>query len=189
MKPAISLAILLMLITGCSGVQDSQPTHTVSGVQELLLNNQDLEQLGMISGGDEEQLGILELTKDNSYCRTESYNTSEYSSLEQYSTCSYTITGLNDTHVIIELKKFTNLHDRDGSYQYESLHLRGLQGLISEDDYGDMSRFYGNNESAIYYYHLWIGKNEYLIHITPKGSKEAKEYVENIGQLIMSKFG
>jgi len=200
MKLAIILAILLILIGGCSTVQDSpsgptiKTTHTISGNQELVLNEQDLQQLGM-TGDGLQQLGM---TSNGTDCQTEEYQTDEYSPLAQYSICSYTINSLNDTEVVIELKKFANLEDLNGTYQYESLHLRSIEGLISENDYGDQSRFYLNNENdyggqyndpTVYYYHLWIGKNEYLIHITSKGSKEAEEYIAKIGRQILSKFG
>lgn len=157
---------------------------TISGNHELVLNEQDLQQLGM---------AISEAG-----CLTEEYPTSEYSPLAQYSFCNYTINSLNDTEVVLELKKYTNLNDLNGSYQYESQHLRSVNGLINENDYGDQSRFYVNNENDygaeyndpnIYYYALYITKNEYLIHITSKGSKEAQDYIAKIGQQIMSKFG
>ena len=99
--------------------------------------------------------------------------------------------------VIIELQKFANYEALNGSYQYSSLHLYSVQGLISENDYGDQSRFrvnnvndYGGefNDPNVYYYHLWICKNEYLIHITSKGDKEAETYITKIGQQILSKF-
>ena len=180
MKLAIILAILLILIGGCSTVQDSpsgptiKTTHTISGTQDLVLNEQDLQQLGMTGHG----------------CLTEEeYTNIVDSSLGQYSFCNYTINSLNDTQVVLELQKFTNVEDRNGTYQYSSLHLRGFEGLISENDYGDLSRLYVNNESTVYYYHLWIGKDEYLIHITSKGTKEAGEYIAKIGRRILSKFG
>jgi hypothetical protein len=172
-------------------VQDSpsgptiKTTHTISGTQELVLNEQDLQQLGMRSD-DLKQLGMRSNGTD---CQTEEYQTNEYSPLAQYSICSYIINSLNDTEVVIQLEKFTNFEDLNGSYQYTSLHLRGFEGLISENDYGDLSRFYVNNESTVYYYHLWIVKNEYLIHITSKGTEEAKEYIAEIGYRILSKFG
>src|SRR3989344_8198522 len=160
-------AILLMLVAGCSTAQDSPSTintNAISGTNELILNEQDLQQLGMASGGSEElqQLGMLSNGTD---CKIEEYPTDEYSPLAQYSLCSYTINSLNDTGVIIELSKFTNLEDLNGTYQYSSLHLRSIGGLISENDYGDQSRFYVNNEndygaqhndSNVYYYSLYI---------------------------------
>lgn len=188
MKLAIILSMLLIVIIGCSPAQDSQPgppinkTSAISKNQDLILNTRDLEQLGMT--GDD--------------CKTEEYPTNEYSPLAQYSFCNYTISSLNDTEVVMELKKFTNAHDRNGSYQYESLHLSSSEGLISENEFGDMSRFRVSNENDyggqfngpnVTYYHLYIGKDEYLIHITSKGSKGAGEYIGKIGQRIMSKFG
>jgi hypothetical protein len=147
-----------------------------------------------MTGDHLQQLGM---TEDGADCKTEEYETSESSPLVQYSICSYLIDDLDDTEVVIELKKFTNLADRNGSYQYESLHLRGYQGadkeafegLISENDYGDLSSFYYNNESTVYYYHLYICKEQYLIHITSKGTKDAEKPIAEIGRLILAKFG
>jgi len=188
MKRLVILLVLISVvaISGCVGQNPTtttiKTTHTISGTQELVLNEQDLQQLGMTSNTD---------------CQTEE-QTSIYSSQVQYSICNYTINSLNDTWVVLELKKFTNLEDRNGTYQYESSHLFSVQGLISENDYGDLSRFRVNNENDyggqynnpnVYYYHLWICKNEYLIHITSKGSKEAREYIAKTGRQILSKFG
>lgn len=183
MKLAIILAILLILIGGCSTVQNGRTTPAISGTQDLVLNEQDLQQLGMSIGTD---------------CQTdEEYTNIVDSSLGQYSFCNYTI--LDDTEVIIELQKFANYEALDGSYQYDSSHLYSIEGLISENDYGDKSRFRVNNENdyggqfnepGVYFYHLWICKNEYLIHITSNGrSKEAGEYIAKIGRRILSKFG
>jgi hypothetical protein len=181
------LLSIIIVISGC--IQQTKPvvwntTHTISGTQELVLNEQDLQQLGVMSDGIN--------------CNTEEYETNEHTPLAQYSICNFTMNSLNDTEVVLELKKFTNLEDLNGSYQYDSLHLYSIEGLISENDYGDQSRFrvnnehdYGGqyNEPNVYYYHLWICKNEYLIHITSKGIKEAEEYIAKIGRRILSKFG
>lgn len=172
MKLTIILAILLALAIGCSIPQDSN-TSAISGTKDLLLNEQDLAQLGITSGID---------------CSTEEYQTGQFSPLAQYSFCSFNLTSLGDSEVVLELKKFADIESLNGTYQYESLHLRGFQGIISENDYGDFSRFYVNNESHIFYYHLWIGKKEYLIHLTSKGSREAGEHISGTGQLILSKF-
>ncbi len=205
MKLAIILAILLILIGGCSTVQDSQSgptiktTHTISGTQELVLNEQDLQQLGMTSDLNEQDLQQLEITGNGTNCRTEEdYSNIVDSSLGQYSICVYTIHSLN-TQVIIELQKFADYEALNGSYQYESSHLYSVQGLISENDFGDQSTFRVNNKNdyggefnapGIYFYHLWITKDKYLIHITSKGgAKEAKEYIAEIGHRILSKFG
>ena len=147
------------------------------------VNEQDLQQLGIDGNGTN--------------CRTDKeYSNIVDSSIGQYSICVYNI--LNDTQVIIELQKFANYEALNGSYQYSSLHYYSVEGLISENDFGDQSRFrvnnvndYGGefNDPNVYYYHLWICKDLYLIHITSGGtSKEAKDYVARIGHLILSKF-
>jgi len=166
-------ALIVMIVSGC--LSERIDVEPISGTQGLVLNEKDLQQLG--------------ITSDGTDCQTEDYPTNEFSPLAQYSICNYAINSLNDTQVVLELQKFTNFEDLNGTYQYSSLHLRGFQGLLSENEYGDMSRFYINNESTVYYYHLWICKNEYLIHTTSKGSKEAGEYIEKIGRRILSKFG
>jgi hypothetical protein len=174
----IILIVLSLFISGCT----NNATHTISGTQELVLNEQDLQQLGM-TGGE---------------CQTdEEYSNIVDSSLGQYSFCSYTI--LKDTKVVIELQKFANYEALDGTYQYDSSHLFGTKGLISENTYGDQSRFRVNseddymghlNEPGVYFYHLWICKDLYLIHITSSGrSEEAGEYITKIGRQILSKFG
>ncbi|MBI4021074.1 MAG: hypothetical protein HY369_02435 [Candidatus Aenigmarchaeota archaeon] len=172
----------VVLTSGC--ISQNTGTVTISGTQDLVLNDQDLQQLGMMSVGTD--------------CRTEEYPTNEYSPLAQYSFCNYTISSLNQTEVVLELKKYTNLEDLHGTYQYDSSHLFGAKGLISENAYGDMSRFRVNSEDDygaeftdpnVYYYHLWIVKSEYLIHLTSKGTEEAGEYMVSMGQLILSKFG
>ena len=190
MKLSIILVILLILIGLYLIVQDSlsvpaiKTTNTISGIQELMLNEQDLQLFGLGNGTD---------------CQTEeSYTNIVDSSPGQYSICIYSISSLNDTQVIIELKKFTNYEALNGSYQYDSQHLYSREGLISENDYGDQSRFRVNNENDymgqyndqnVYYYHLWIVKNEYLIHITSGGSEDVKAYITEIGHQILSKFG
>jgi hypothetical protein len=182
------MLIFLFLISGIgSCVQEAtiRTNHSISGTQELVLNEQDLQKLGMTSNGTD--------------CQTEEdYSNIVDPSLGQYSICYYNINRLNDTQVIIELQKFANYEALNGSYQYDSLHLYSIEGLISENDYGDQSRFrvnnvndYGGqyNDPNVYYYHLWICKDKYLIHITSKGSKEAQEYIAKIGRRILSKFG
>ena len=199
MKLAIILAILLILITGCSTVQDPPSWPIISGTQELALNEQDLQQIGMTSDVNEQDLQQLGMSNGTNCQTDEEYTNIVDSSVGQYSICSYIINSLNDTQLIIELQKFANLEALNGSYQYDSLHLYSIQGLISQDDFGDQSRFrvnnvndYGGqyNDPNVYYYHLWFTKDLYLIHITSSGrSKEAKEYIAKIGQRILSKFG
>ena len=201
MKLAIILAILLILIGGCSTVQESpsvpiiNTTHKISGTRELVLNEQDLQQLGMTEDINEQDIQLFEITEGN--CRTdEEYVNIVDSSQGQYSICVYYI--LNDTQVIIELQKFANLEALNGAYQYDSSHYYSIEGIISENTFGDQSRFRVNNEQDyggefndpdVYFYHLWITKDKYLIHITSKGSKEAEEYIAKIGWRILSKFG
>ena len=174
-----SVIFIVILIVGYSTLQNEDSIRKLSRTSDLILNEQDLMELGMRED-----------------CKTEEYNTSEKMVISQYSFCNYTIDDLN-TEIIIELSKYTNFKDLNSSYQYNSLHLRSSEGLISENNYGDQSRFYVNHESDyggqfneldIYYYHLWIVKDSYLIHITSKGSKEAKEYIKEIGLKILGKF-
>jgi hypothetical protein len=216
MKPAIILAIILailpILIVGCSRVQNlpsgstinitntTNTAPTISGIQDLMLNEQELQQLGMTSDLNEQDLAQFGITGNGTNCQTdENYTNIVDSSPGQYSICFYDISSLNDTKVIIELQKFANYEALNGSYQYGSLHLYSAQGIISENDYGDQSRFRVNNvndymgqlnDPNVFYYHLWICKELYLIHITSSGSsKDAKEHVAKIGRQILSKFG
>jgi len=184
--------ISVIVISGCVNQQMTTTTSTIpttiSGTQQLFLNAQGLQQLGMTSAK----------SYNGNDCQTEE-QTSLSSSQVQYSICNYTINSLNDTVVMIELMKFTNIEDLNNTYLYESWHLWSEQGVISKNDYGDQSLFRVNNvndymgylnKPGVYYYHLWICKNLYLIHITSGGSnKEAKELVPKIGLQILSKFG
>ncbi|MBM3309125.1 MAG: hypothetical protein FJY77_02635 [Candidatus Altiarchaeales archaeon] len=192
-KVFLVMGIVVVLLAGC---QQELTTHTISGTQDLVLDEQDLQQLGMTNDADEQNLEQLGLNGTN--CKTEEQTAFDLS-MVHYSVCSYVINSLNDTQVIIELKKFINSSELDGAYQYDSSHLYSIEGLISENDYGDKSRFRVNNEHdyggqydppGVYYYHLWICKNEYLIHITSGGrNKEAEGYIAKIGQQILTKFG
>ena len=94
MKQTLLFAILLALITGCSTIQDQPLDSKISGTQDLVLSDQDLQQIGMARSGSD--------------CLTEVYETSEQSPLAQYNLCNYSISSLNNTHVIIELQKFTS---------------------------------------------------------------------------------
>ena len=195
------LIIVIIVLVGLFGVMTDYiklPTlktttttttiPTVSGTKNLVLNAQDLQQLGMMSA----------MSYNGTDCQTEE-QTSFSSSEVQYTICNYTIPSLNDTGVVVELMKFTNIADLNNTYLYESWHLYSEQGVISKNDYGDQSLFRANNvndymgylnKPGVYYYHLWICKNLYLIHITSRGSsKDAKEYIPKIGRQILSKFG
>lgn len=196
MKLAMILAILLMLVGGCSTAQDSP----ISGTQDLVLNEQDLQQLGVTRNLNAQNLQQLGITENGTNCHTEgNYSNIVDSSQGQYSICIYLIPSLNGTEVIIQLQKFADYEALNGSYQYDSSHLYSVEGLISENDFGDQSRFrvnnvndYGGqfNEPGMYYYHLWFTKGLYLVHITSSGrSKEAKEYIAEIGRMVLEKFG
>jgi hypothetical protein len=163
------------------------PEPAISGIQDLALNTQDLQQLGMTQVWNETD------------CQTqENYANVVDEKLGQYSICNYTINSLNDTWVVIELNKFANYEELNGTFEYESQHLFSVQGIISVNDYGDQSLFRVNNVNDymgqlnnpnVYNYHLWICKNLYLIHITSRGSsKDAVENIPKIGLQILSKF-
>ncbi len=197
LKLTLVSTILLLLISACSPTQE--PTintpSKISGIQNLILTEKDLQQIGMVSD-HLAQLKELKLTPNEGDCFIEQSQDGS-SSQAQSGICSYVIPSLNNTEVIIQLQKFTNEADRNGSYQYNSLHLRSSKGLISENVYGDMSRFYVNNENdygaefnegGISFYSLFIAKNEFIIQVHSKGSEDAKESIEKTGQLILSKF-
>jgi hypothetical protein len=176
------LLIFLLLFIGCSSINEVKTSDIVS-VQQLVLTGKDIKQLGLSSGGacslDENYSNIID------------------SSAGQYSFCNYTINSINHTEIAVILQKFADYEALNGSYQYDSLHLYSVEGIISENTFGDQSRFRVNNEHdyggefnppGVYFYHLWIANDLFLIHITSGGSKEAKQYVTDIGGLILSKF-
>ncbi|MFA5141773.1 MAG: hypothetical protein WC471_02285 [Candidatus Woesearchaeota archaeon] len=182
MKLAILLGVLLIL-GGCTA------SSNVMSISDLALNRQDLSSLGLVSD-HLKQLGMDSSTD----CKIEEYQTDEFSPLAQSGICSYTLDG---SEVIIQLEKYATLEALDGSYQYGSLHLRSADGLLSENDYGDKSRFYVNspndygaefNPTGVYFYSLYFTKDTYLVHISSKGSIDAKEDVAAIGRTILSKF-
>ena len=208
MKLAVVLAFLLLFAGGCSTVQNPSPaptanaantTHALSGIQELALTEQDLQQLGLASDLNVQDLQQLGITGNGTNCQTDEHYTNIVDSSQgQYNLCVYTIPLLNNTQVIIELQRFADYEALNGSYQYGSSHLYGANGLISENAYGDQSRFrvnspddYGGqfNDPNVFYYHLWICKDLFLIHITSSGSKEAKGPIAAIGRQILKKFG
>jgi hypothetical protein len=189
MRLAIILTIFMVLIVGCSKVPETpivpvaNSTSTVSGVEDLVLNPQDLAQLG--------------LTQDADECPTETYQVSEYSTQAQYNFCNYTVDAINGTVIVVQLQKYADMESLNGSYQYSSLHLRSIDGLLSQDDYGDQSRFYVNSvndymgeltDPNITYYSLFFCKDKYLVQVSSSGSKDAKEYVADLGKKILSKF-
>ena len=155
------------------------------GIYDLMLTKSDVDQLKL-----EEALSF-----DGEACRTEEQQSPSSSNL-QYIICNYTVKDLKDTWIIVELKRFSSKEDLYNDYEYESQHLFSVQGLISENVLGDKSRFRVNNENdfgqhnepGIYYYHLWVCKDDYLIHITSRGSEKAGYRVIEIGRTILSKI-
>lgn len=169
MKYAI---LALVLIAACS-VQGPATTD------DLILNEQDVSALG--------------LSVD--HCLTEPFQTGDNVPVTETSFCNYT---KEDSAITIILTRYSNTEDLNGAYQYDSSHYYSADGLISEDTYGDQSRFrvnsendYGGelNDPNVHYYHLWITKDLYLIHITSKGVESDKVVVADIGERILSKFG
>jgi len=172
------LAILL-LIAGCTVQHPVTPAITISSVVDLELTDAELQELGMTGS-----------------CQpVEEYSNVVDSTLGEYAFCNYTI---SNTEMIIELKRFTNKEALNGSYQYDSSHYYSAEGLLGENQYGDQSRFRVNSEKdyggefnppGVYFYHLWFTKDSYLIHITSKGSEDAKDTIAEIGRMMLSRFG
>ncbi len=205
MKLTLILTILLIFLVGCSTVPKSEPainttqntTHIIPKILDLTLNEQDNTQLQLSNNLNEQELAQLGFTNNKTNCQSDADYTNIDSSQNQHNICIYNINNLN-TSVIIELTKYANSTELNYAYQYSSGHLYSVQGIISENDYGDQSKFrvndihdYGGefNDPNMFYYHLWICKDTYLIHITSAGTnKEAKEYVAKIGRQILSKF-
>jgi hypothetical protein len=198
MKLNLLFVLILLLISGyiLSGCSKEIPSsNVISSANDLILSVVDLQQLGMVSD-HLQQLGMN--STNGSDCQIDVFQTSVDSPLAEQSICSYIIASLNDSEVVIQVEKYANPDALNNSYQYSSQHLRSVNGLLSENDFGDLSRFYVNSvddyggqfdDPSISYYHLYICEDVYLIHITSKGSKDAKEIVARTGRLILSKFG
>lgn len=193
MIKTIVVALVLILIAGCAAKQDYEQT-SVTGIGDLLLSEQDLVQAGLTRDVHDEVLAQLGL--DGTNCKTEEQTVFDASGVD-YGICSYASSSLNNTQVIIELKKFANASEAKNAYYYDSSHLYSAKGIISKDEYGDQSLFrmnskddyMGNLDPAdLFYYHLWFIKDAYLIHITSKGSKDAGEMVARIASIIEARF-
>lgn len=183
--------LILTAIIGCS------EDNTIKSTKNLLLSSNNLNELNISSYPNNSDLKNLNIELNEDGCKTEKHKTNKRAPLAESTLCSYKVKDLNNTDIIIQIKKYTNLQDLNGSYQYSSLHLRSSEGIISENEYGDQSRFSVNHENdymgelnppGIYYYHLWITKDKYLIHITSDGSKDAKDTIVKIAEKILSKF-
>jgi len=162
-----------------------------------VLNEADLEQLGIEIDLNNSAMAQLGMDFNGTNCRSEEQTSYDLSSV-QYTLCTYAIPGLNDTEVIVELKRFGSMDALNGSYQYESSHLFGAKGIISQNDFGDQSKFHVNsdddygaefNTPGIYYYHLWFTKGLYMVHITSGGSEDAKGYIASMGRQFLAKIG
>ncbi|MBU5689773.1 MAG: hypothetical protein QXM68_00360 [Candidatus Aenigmatarchaeota archaeon] len=179
MKIIIAVSIIAILIIGLFLAQNMlfKPNS-----EKIFFNEQDLQNLKLSKSGN---------------CVLEKYKTDQYSPLEEYGFCNYTVNELSDTWIWVEFKKFSNVNDLNQAYQYDSSHLFGSKGLISENTFGDKSRFRVNsdddygaefNPPGVYFYHLWICKGHYLIHITSRGSESAKSYIERMAENILLKI-
>ncbi|MFT4311251.1 MAG: hypothetical protein ACMXX7_01345 [Candidatus Woesearchaeota archaeon] len=167
---------LILIVSGCSTYKE----ETI-GVSDLLLSDEYVYNLDLYP---------------SSPCEVEIYETSNRSSLSEFGSCFFK--GSNESlEVVIQIRKFSNFDDLFGTYQYQSSHLRNIEGLISEDKFGDFSKFYINveedymghlNEEGVYIYHLWVVKDDFLIHITTKDYFDDKYLVENIANNILSKI-
>lgn len=194
MKLPIILAILVILIAGCA---KEPTTSAISGTSQLIPNETELSQLGLAPDLNETNLQQMGIANGTNCWTDNAYSNIVDSSTGQYSICSYVIPSLN-TSLIIQLQKFDNLEALNGSYQYDSSHYYSAEGLLSENTFGDQSRFRVNSEKdyggefnppGVYFYHLWICKDLYLIHITTSGtSEDAKGYIEKMAQQILAKF-
>jgi hypothetical protein len=192
MKNIMALVVLIAILVGCSA-----PMQKTISVKEIMFSDADLQQLGLSKNINEEDARLFEISSETGCRIDQSYSNIVDSSTGEYGMCAYNIRSLNNTQIIIELQKFSDYLALNGTYQYNSLHLYSSQGLLSENDYGDQSRFRVNNENDyggqyntpnIYFYHLWFTKGDYLIHITSKGSKDAKESISNMAHQILSKI-
>ncbi|MCX8179005.1 MAG: hypothetical protein N3D75_04225 [Candidatus Aenigmarchaeota archaeon] len=172
----ILISVLIFLLFGTLYLKDLLRQNV-----ELKIDDIEMENIGFSVANE---------------CVKEYYNQRQ-SSIKQYIYCNYTVNSLSDTWIFLEIKKFQNKNDLYNAYEYDSQHLFAADGIISENTYGDKSRFRINSKNDygaefvdpnISYYHLWICKNNYLIHITSKGSKQANEYIERMADLILSKF-
>jgi hypothetical protein len=197
MKPHIFIGIvfLMILAAGCANVQDDASTTTTTlkdstmAIEDLILSDVEVSELGLSKDISEEKLSQLGINSGTN-CNVDSPS-------GQYAVCAYLAPSLNDTEVIVQLYSYDNESALNGSYQYNSAHLFGSEGIISKDTYGDQSIFRKNsdddygaefNDPKMHYYHLWFTKDLYMVHVTSSGTVEAEGLVVSIGSTILSKF-
>ena len=193
MKQILIITVLFLLVTaGCVTQTDTPPAGEK---HDLALTAQDLVQLGLTSDLNDTIRQMYGLENDSCQ-KDEAYSNVVDSSTGSYSICAYLLPGMSNTEVVVEIQRFENTDALNGTYLYQSSHLFSIEALISKDTLGDQSTFRVNSEHdyggefnppGVYFYHLWIAKDLYLIHITSKGS-DVKENIEAIGQLLVSKL-
>lgn len=199
---AVITTLAVLLLPACSSSQSTTPGHGPSdgirGTQDVLLNEQDRDALSLTPNHDEESREQLGITGNETYCRTEeTYAKNVTLSRGAYSICTYNVSSLNNTDVVVQIKRFADYASLNGSYQYDSSHYFSSTGLISTDELGDQSTFrrstdddYGGeqNPDDVHYYHLWVTKDLYLVHVTSSGSEDAKNVVTAIAERILDAF-
>lgn len=171
------LMILIIFLVGCTAKTDITKTISKNLTAKDLIPTKE---------------AIGATTELN--CTSEIYNTSEFSPLAENTFCNFNI---NDSEFYLEIKKFSNQNDLNGSYQYNSAHLFGSKGFLNHTIYGDQSKLHVNagddygaefDPKGVSFYHLWFTKDLYLIHITSKGVESDRAYIENIGKKILNKY-
>lgn len=202
MKQYLSVVLILILITGCQTMQESGPA--ISGIQDLMLNEQDLQELGLTAnpGGlpnwteyYPQGTDFFALTNGTHCELKESLESSDYTN---YRNCAY---RSSNTSFSIIVKRYSSGEDLNFSYGYDSTHYQGAAGIISVNEYGDRSLLRVNDpgdftyqfvpfDPNIFHYNFYISKDLYLIRVYSEGEdKDAVESVKKIGEKIISKFG
>jgi hypothetical protein len=195
-------AAAILVLTACTTTQPATPTNEtemVRGTSDLLLTDEDRSDLGITYNTNTTELRELRIpTNTTTTCKTQqTYAKNQTVEHGAHSICAYTIPALNNTDIVIQLQKFKDKTALNGSYQYDSSHLFSSDGLISRNELGDQSTFrvsteddYGgeHNNDTMHYYHLWITKDHYLLHITSSGTVNATTEITRVGERILSKF-
>ncbi|HLP79507.1 MAG TPA: hypothetical protein VK158_02650 [Acidobacteriota bacterium] len=159
--------VAMLLLTGCTVEKSTQ------SIQEIMLTTQEITDLQMTPKYKTGDVDLPCVVEESDSSRT------------QYALCGYT---KGDSEIIIELAKYNNLNDLNDSYQYASSHLINSDWLIQQDAYGDMSKLQKWNESSTFYYHFYIVKDMYMIHVTSKGVESDQATVVDIGKTMLDKI-
>ncbi len=175
MKFGIIVVFVLLAFSACAS------EHHLLSVHDLLLST--------------EEVALLQLSVDQE-CVIEEYQTSETSPLAQSSFCSF-VSQNDSVHLIIDIKKYTNEQDVLGSFQYQSSRHRSPQGILAQNTHGSYSTFVMNveedymghlNDPEMYYYHLWIAKDLFLIHITSRGTVSDESLLLAVADKLLLRF-